>query len=211
MKKGRSSLSGRQLCMALIFAASAVDHGAAATCECLASLKLSKATVTAAQSIPPGTYTAPNGEVFANLPAFCRVAATLTPTRDSNIGIELWMPASGWNGRFEGVGNGGYAGSMPYSALAPGVSLGYATVGTDTGHVGSSTDDGSFALGHPEKIIGFGYRSIHLMTVIGKQIASAFYGESPTHSYFTGCSTGGAAGADGGATLLGRLRRHRRW
>jgi len=184
-------MSRRKMCMALIFAAFAVDQAAAAPCESLASLKLAKATITAAQSIPAGTYTAPNGEVFANMPAFCRVAVTLTPTRDSNIGIEVWMPASGWNGRFEGVGNGGYAGSIPYGALAPGVSLGYATVGTDTGHVASSTDDGSFALGHPEKIIDFGYRSIHLMTVIGKQIASAFYGENPTHSYFTGCSTGG--------------------
>jgi feruloyl esterase len=101
------------------------------------------------------------------------------------------MPAHRWNGRFEGVGNGGYAGSIPYSAIAPGVSLGYATVGTDTGHVGSSSYDGSFALGHPEKIIDFGYRSIHLMTVIGKQIASAFYGEDADHSFFSGCSTGG--------------------
>ncbi|HSZ62016.1 MAG TPA: tannase/feruloyl esterase family alpha/beta hydrolase [Terriglobales bacterium] len=125
------------------------------------------------------------------MPAFCRVAATLTPTSDSSIGIEVWMPSATWNGKFEGVGNGGYAGLIPYSAIAPGVSLGYATVGTDTGHIGSSTDDGSFALGHPEKIIDFGYRSIHLMTFIGKQISSAFYGEDPLHSYFTGCSTGG--------------------
>jgi feruloyl esterase len=161
------------------------------TCESLVSLKLSHTTITAAQSIPAGTYTAPNGEVFANMPAFCRVAATLTPASDSEIGIEVWMPSSTWNGRFEGVGNGGYAGSIPYSALAPGVSLGYATAGTNTGHVGSSSYDASFALGHPEKIIDFGYRAIHRMTVIGKQISSAFYGEDPKRSYFTGCSTGG--------------------
>jgi feruloyl esterase len=125
------------------------------------------------------------------MPAFCRVAATLTPSSDSDIAIEVWMPASSWNRRFEGVGNGGLAGAIPYSALAPGVSLGYATVGTDTGHIGSSSYDGTFALGHPEKIIDFGYRSIHLMTVIGKQIASAYYGENAKRSYFTGCSTGG--------------------
>ena len=177
----------------VIFVALIADQTAAATMTCanLASLKLSHTTITAAQSIPAGTYTAPNGEVFQNMPAFCRVAATLTPTTDSEIGIEVWMPSSTWNGRFEGVGNGGFAGSIPYSAIAPGVLLGYATVGTDTGHSGSSTDDGSFALGHPEKIIDFGYRSIHLMTVIGKQISSAFYGEDAQHSYFTGCSTGG--------------------
>src|SRR3984885_13013436 len=164
---------------------------AALTCANLALLQLSPTTITVAQSIPAGTYTAPDGEVFANMPAFCRVAAMLTPTRDSEIGIEVWLPTTTWNGSFEGVGNGGYAGSIPYSAIAPGVSLGYATVGTDTGHVGSSTDDGSFALGHPEKIIDFGYRSIHLMTVIGKEIAGALYGGEPQRSYFTGCSTGG--------------------
>jgi feruloyl esterase len=193
MIRGRASTSLRKVCVVLLFlvAMFAVDQSVAATCESLASLKLSHTTITAAQSIPAGTYTAPNGEVFQNMPAFCRVAATLTPTSDSEIGIEIWMPAHRWNGKFEGVGNGGYAGSIPYSAIAPEVSLGYATVGTDTGHVGSSSDDGSFALGHPEKIIDFGYRSIHLMTVIGKQIASTFYGEDANYSYFTGCSTGG--------------------
>jgi len=188
-----------KICLALVFVlilvlslgAIGVERTAAATCQSLASLNLSHTTITTAQSIPAGTYIAPDGEVFTNMPAFCRVAATLTPTSDSQIGIEVWMPSSTWNERFEGVGNGGYAGSIPYSALAPGVSLGYAAVGTDTGHVGSSSYDGSFALGHPEKIIDFGYRSIHLMTLIGKQISAAFYGENPEHSYFTGCSTGG--------------------
>src|SRR5208282_1713105 len=176
--------------LALVFATFSVDRAAAVTCESLASLTLPQTTITAAQSIPAGTYTAPDGEVFTSMPAFCRVAATLTPTSDSDIGIEVWMPASTWNGKFEGVGNGGFAGALAYSALAPGVSLGYATASTDTGHVGSSTD-GSFALGHPQKIIDFGYRSIHLMTTIGKQIAAAFYGQNPQHAYFTGCSTGG--------------------
>ncbi len=160
------------------------------TCESLSSLKLPETTITAAQSIPAGTYTAPDGQVFPNMPAFCRVAATLTPTSDSDIGIEVWMPASTWNGKFEGVGNGGFGGAISYSAMAPAVQLGYAATSTDTGHVGSSYD-GSFALGHPQKIIDFGYRSIHLMTVRGKQISDAFYGENAQHSYFDGCSTGG--------------------
>ena len=175
--------------MAFVFATLAVENAAAVTCESLVSLKLPETTITAAQSIS-GTYSAPNGQVFTHLPAFCRVAARLTPTSDSDIGIELWMPASSWNGKFEGVGNGGFAGSIEYGALASGLRLGYASVSTDTGHVGS-TYDGSFALGHPQKIIDFGYRSIHLMTVRGKQIAAAFYGENPQHAYFDGCSTGG--------------------
>jgi feruloyl esterase len=163
---------------------------AATTCENLTSLHLQDTAITVAQSVPAGNYTAPDGEVFTNMPAFCRVAATLTPTSDSDIGIEIWMPASGWNGKFQAVGNGGFAGSIAYEAMAPNVQLGYATVSTDTGHTGLSTD-GSFALGHPQKIIDFGYRAVHLMTVIGKQIASAFYGENLQHAYFTGCSTGG--------------------
>jgi hypothetical protein len=162
----------------------------ATTCSDLASLKLPQTTIQVAESIPAGTYTAPDGQVFPNMPAFCRVVASLTPVSDSEIGIEIWMPASTWNGRFEGVGNGGFAGSIEYGALAPAVSVGFAAVSTDTGHTGSSMD-GSFALGHPQKIIDFGYRAIHLMTVTGKQIASAFYEQDPRRSYFTGCSTGG--------------------
>ena len=172
------------------FATAGAGHAAGEPCENLASLKLPDTTITAAQLIPAGTYTAPNAEVFENMPAFCRVAATLTPTSDSEIGIEVWMPASDWNGKFEGVGNGGFAGAIAYASLAPSLKLGYAVASTDTGHVGTSTD-GAFALGHPQKIIDFGYRAIHLMTVIGKQITSAFYGENPQRAYFDGCSTGG--------------------
>jgi feruloyl esterase len=173
--------------VASLFAAAPAS---ALTCQNLISLGLDDTTITAAQSIPAGTYTAPDGEVFTDMPAFCRVAATLTPTSDSDIGIEIWMPDSTWNEKFQGVGNGGFAGSINYSGLASNVQLGYATVSTDTGHTGESTD-GSFALGHPQKIIDFGYRAIHLMTVIGKQIGIAFYGNQPQYSYFTGCSTGG--------------------
>ena len=183
-------MSWRKALCVLVFATFALRQASAVTCESLSSLKLPETTITAAQSIPPGTYTAPNGQVFTNMPAFCRVAATLAPTSDSDIGIEIWMPASIWNGKFEGVGNGGFGGAINYSSLAPSVRLGYATVSTDTGHVGT-TYDGSFALGHPQKIIDFGYRSIHLMTVRGKQIADTFYGEDPQRSYFDGCSTGG--------------------
>jgi feruloyl esterase len=191
MKTGPTNVSLRKIAVAPVFICAAFALNCAAeTCENLISLKLSETTITAAQSIPAGTYTAPDGQVFTNMPAFCRVAASLTPTSDSDIGIEVWMPVSTWSGKFEGVGNGGFAGSIDYSELAAGVRLGYATVSTDTGHTGSSYD-GSFALGHPQKIIDFGYRAIHLMTVRGKQISEALYGSNPQYSYFDGCSTGG--------------------
>ena len=118
--------------------------------------------------------TGPAGRtVYAKLPSFCRVTATLTPSTDSDIKIEVWLPASGWNGKFQAVGNGGWNGSIPYAALANAVLAGYATAGTDTGHVGNSA---SFAFGHPEKVIDFGYRAVHEMTVKAKSIIDAFYG-----------------------------------
>jgi feruloyl esterase len=100
----------------------------------------------------------------------------------------VWLPASGWNGKFLGVGNGGWAGTIGYAALAAGVAGGYAAVGTDTGHAGNTA---AFALGHPEKLIDMGYRAIHEMTVSGKAISRAFYDRSPSLSYFNGCSQGG--------------------
>src|SRR5215469_16287053 len=108
-----------------------VTPAAAATCVSLFGLSLPDTTITAAEPIPAGTYTAPDGEVFANLPAFCRIAATLTPTSDSNIKIEVWMPYSGWNGRFLGTGNGGIAGVIAYGNLGF-LSFGnYAVANTD--------------------------------------------------------------------------------
>src|SRR5580765_8549062 len=73
------------------------NAGAAQSCESLASLSLPNTMITQAQSVAAG-----------DLPASCRVSATLTPSSDSNIKIEVWLPASGWNGKFEAVGNGGW-------------------------------------------------------------------------------------------------------
>ncbi len=125
-----------------------------------------------------------------SLPAFCRVRVEAHPTSDSDIKIEVWMPQSGWNGKFQAQGNGGFAGQIDYRGMALAVSHGYATAGTDTGHSGSAVDAG-WALGHPEKIIDFGYRAIHVMTDIAKQTITAFYQEKPKHSYFGSCSNGG--------------------
>jgi feruloyl esterase len=169
---------------------------AAATCGSLARLGLPDTTITAAQSVAAGTYTAPDGEIFTNLPAFCRVAATLTPTADSNIKIEVWMPYSGWSGRFLGTGNGGIAGLILWRTLAHFLPLNYAVASTDMGTSPAATDPlgGRVLTGHPEKQIDFATRSTNLMTVRSKQIVEAFYSERPRHSYFLGCSTGGGQG-----------------
>ena len=104
------------------------------------------------------------------------MAATLTPTSDSDIRIEVWLPARGWNGKFQAVGNGGWAGAISYAAMAEAVRRGYATASTDTGHVGGR---GTFALDHPEKLIDFAWRSEHEMTVTAKEVIAAFYGNGP--------------------------------
>ena len=171
----------------------------AASCESLASLSLPDTVITKAVVVPAGAFTPPPivgppppvdfGPVsYTDLPAFCRVFATLKPTSDSDIRVEVWLPVSGWNGKFEAVGGGGWAGAISYSAMADAIRGGYATSSTDTGHQGAS---GKFALGHPEKLIDYAYRSEHEMTVEAKAITRAYYGSAPKYSYWNGCSTGG--------------------
>jgi tannase/feruloyl esterase len=162
----------------------------AATCEALADLKLPNTAITAAQSVAAGTFTTSAGSpaLYKDLPAFCRVAGLIKPTNDSEIKFEVWLPSANWNGKFQGVGNGGFAGSIYYIGLAGALARGYATASTDTGHSGS---DAAWALGHPEKIVDYGYRGIHEMTEKAKLIIKAFYGDVPKRSYFASCSNGG--------------------
>ncbi len=160
-------------------------------CERLASLKLPGATITAADMVAAGAYKAqepPNN--ILQVPAFCRVAATLRPTADSSIEIEVWLPEV-WNGKYEAVGGGGWAGVISFPAMAAALSEGYATSSTDTGHRGG---DAKFAPGHPEKIADYAYRAVHEMTVQTKTLIGARYGRAPRLSYWNGCSTGGRQG-----------------
>jgi feruloyl esterase len=177
---------------------------ATASCESLASLALPNAKVDQAQTVAPGAFVPPTAgatatggrgaavaRLYSSLPSFCRVTATLTPSPDSDIKVEVWLPMAGWNGKFQAVGNGGWAGVISYPALAQAVAGGYASASTDTGHAGNS---GAFALGHPEKVIDFGYRAVHEMTVHAKTIINAYYGNAPRLSVWNGCSQGGRQG-----------------
>jgi feruloyl esterase len=163
------------------------------TCEGLAAFQYPDATVTMAQSEPGGPYVAPDAWhlVFTDLPPYCRVTATLTPTPDSSINVEVWMPTSRYNGRYLGTGNGGYAGGFFYSELADGINKGFATANTDMGTAPSAGVNADVLVGHPEKWIDFGWRSTHLMTLFAKALIEAFYGVAAHPSYFAGCSTGG--------------------
>jgi feruloyl esterase len=166
-----------------------------ATCASLANLALENGKITSAEIVPAGQFPAPGSErpagaarLYSSLPEFCRVSATLTPSSDSDIKVEIWLPTSHWNGKFQAVGNGGWAGTISYSAMAAAVSDGYASASTDTGH---SSQGAAFVLGHTEKLIDFSWRSEHDMTVKAKAVIDAFYGSGPKESYWNGCSTGG--------------------
>ncbi len=169
------------------------------SCEKLAQLALPHTQINSAQTVAAGAFILPAGvppwmagdpSFFKGLPAFCRITATAKPSPDSDIKIEVWMPSSGWNGKFRGQGNGGFAGQIDYRVLGFAVAQGYASAATDTGHAAEG-GDASWALGHPEKIVDFAYRAIHEMTVIGKATAKAFYGDAPQRAYFANCSNGG--------------------
>lgn len=181
----------RAIILAIVFS-TVIFHAvpaSAATCESLMALTLPNTTITMAMVVTSGNFTPPGAkDAITNLPSFCRVAATLKPTSDSDIKMELWLPTSGWNGKYQAVGNGGLAGSILYDPLSDGLKRGYATSSTDTGHVG---DTAKGFLGHPEVQNDFGYRAIHEMTLKSKAITNVFYGSDPRLSYFVGCSGGG--------------------
>ena len=186
------------LCAHLILLAGLV-RAAPMSCEVLAKLSLPQTTISSAQSTAADAFIPPVpdwAKAFMHpkpVPAaFCRVVGHLHPNGDSDIKFEVWLPASGWSGRYESVGNGGFAGFIRYDSMVKPLLAGSVVASTDDGHdapaVGPTAAD--WALGHREKIIDYGYRAVHLTAVAAKAVASAFYGRAPVHSYFVGCSKG---------------------
>jgi feruloyl esterase len=160
-------------------------------CASLVALPLPETAIKSADELSGPTFTPPDGSTaLRNLPAFCRVIAVTKPA----VTFEVWLPIANWNGKFQGVGNGGTAGVISYGALARGLRGGYATASTDTGHVSKDSADSSWALGRPDLVADFGYRGLHVMTDNGKQITQAFYDTRPARSYYVGCSKGGQQG-----------------
>jgi Tannase and feruloyl esterase len=192
-------------CVVFVSALSVNAPAFAATCESLAALKLPATKITAAQVVAAGAFkptpppSAANLKLFESLPAFCRVQGVIQPSSDSHIEFEVWLPMSGWNGKYFGVGNGGLAGSIRYAGdlatlndmgLQGALRLGYAVSSTDTGHEADGSDS-KWALHHPEKIADYGYRAIHETADQSKSIIRAFYAAAPARSYFNSCSNGG--------------------
>jgi len=154
--------------------------GYAGDCSALANHELPRVRITAAQLVP----------AQADVPEFCRVQGEAQPTADSRIGFELWLPASGWNGRYYQLGNGGFAGTIHHPALAAELRRGNAVAATDTGHRANAFD-ASWALNHPEKIVDYGYRSLQETSRTANELVREYYGRPARYKYFTGCSNGG--------------------
>jgi feruloyl esterase len=143
-------------------------------------------------------------------PAFCEINAVVSSNANaavSRIAIAVWLPETGWNGRFLGTGNGGFAGVVRTGPMKTGLLQFYAVANTDLGtgilfkcitlFCGSREGFWQFGvplgglLGDSAAIDDFGYGATHLMTLAGKQLIEEYYGTSASYSYFHGCSTGG--------------------
>jgi feruloyl esterase len=163
-------------------------HQPQRSCASLVSAHFANTTVTSATAVA----------ATSSAPAYCDVQATVTnpPSYADSVKIGVFLPTTNWNGSFEGTGGGGFSGGDPTNPDISALTDGYVTAGSDTGHAGAS---GSFALnadGTPDwqSIDDFGYLGIHEMTVLAKQVTDAYYGQSPSYSFFNGCSTGGRQG-----------------
>ena len=181
---------GRRKANALLIAGALFMPAAAPGSPCgdVGLLPVAQGLVTGAVEVPAGTFAAPGGAAAANLPAFCRVTGTLTPSATSRIRFEVWLPANGWNGKYHQVGNGGFAGAIPHDAMALPLQRGYAVAATDDG-TGPQGDNGFLA--DIERVTDWASRAVHLTALTGKQITQAYYGSAPKHAYFAGCSKGG--------------------
>jgi len=203
------------LLASIAYAAMAASAHAMKSCEDMASLTLPNTTITSATTVPAGLFseialggpyaspyvaeattgTAPtcsSNVTSPELPAFCRVTGGIAePGAAQPINFEVWLPLDNWNGRFEALGNHGFAGELEYSDMGPELVKGFAVAGTDTGHNPSSAT--AWMQSH-QQIVDYGYLGIHEMTVKSKDIIKSFYGKPAKYSYFNGCSTGGKEG-----------------
>jgi hypothetical protein len=117
----------------------------------------------------------------------CKVSGVI----GKELKFAVWMPDA-WNGKFVMGGQGGFAGTVESQAMALGaLQKGYATAGTDTGHVSTGPAAGNWALGEMERIVNYGHLGIHRTTQVAKTTVSARYGRAAAKSYFAGCSNGG--------------------
>ncbi|ACU75960.1 Tannase [Catenulispora acidiphila DSM 44928] len=186
-------------------AAASASHPTGYTCSPFQIPAPSGAVVESvtAVSVLAGTFQVPGtpplgGFPVADVPAHCEVTVTVThPGANDHAKVQVWLPQTGWNGRFQGVGGAAYAAGQ-ISNVATAVKQGYAAAMTDAG-VDSSGLNSSWALGADGQIntaalTDFASRSVHEMTLVGKQVVADVYTHAANYSYFNGCSTGGRQG-----------------
>jgi feruloyl esterase len=166
-------------------------QGDAASCTALAGKTIAPNTVIQSADYLPDGGTV--GSTKVGLP-FCRAIGVATPTSDSQIGFEVWLPpAASWNGKFRGEGSGGSAGAISPGPMRDALAMGYATMSTDNGHLdGQGGGYGlSWAYKHPEKMIDWAWRALHVSTIAAKVVVRDFYGKPAGKNYFIACSAGG--------------------
>ena len=169
-------------------------HGDAARCQALSGKMIAPNMKVLSAEFDADGMTVEKTKV--DVPV-CRIVGEATPTKDSRIGFEVWLPpASTWNGKFQAEGSGGSAGAISPGPMLTALKAGYATMSTDNGHVtdpnaSNGGNEQGWALGHPEKMVDFAYRALHVSTVAAKTIVQRFYGKKASESYFVGCSQGG--------------------
>jgi feruloyl esterase len=164
-------------------------------CRALAAMVLPGAKVTASEAVPAGAFRLGRASMLPDFakrletaPAFCRIVIVATPSPQSRIGIEVWLPERQWNGRFLGTGNGGGGGMIAYEmGMVEGLKRGFAVANTDMG----TAPDINETFREPERWTDFGYRGTHEMTRLAKLVVRSYYNVSAFRSYFAGCSTGG--------------------
>jgi feruloyl esterase len=170
------------------------------SCPTMASAIVPYTTITTAETLSAGPFTPPGATAAITLTVpVCRIVAVVSTEPGEQVGIEVWLPTTGWNGRFQGLGSGGFGGSINYASLAASSARGFATANTDTGHVGGTVGAIGQALPWAQSRVtlkDWGHTSIHLMTVSARTMVKLFYGEGATHFYYEGCSTGGAEGME---------------
>ncbi|HTY61178.1 MAG TPA: tannase/feruloyl esterase family alpha/beta hydrolase, partial [Acidobacteriota bacterium] len=213
------AVAGLGIALILSGATAFAQSSVSGSCEKLMSVQIPETTISSAKWIAAGEFSPPGRGIALGggqppfgappgagrgakpeigrgpagtlqaVPAFCRVVGVVQPS----INFEVWLPpASGenkWNGKFNGVGNGGMAGFIAYDAMMQALARGYATASTDTGHVEKRNDD-SWALDE-KLVVDFASRGIHMTAVAAKAVIRAYYSRDPQYSYFTGCSGGG--------------------
>ena len=168
----------------------------AGSCEDLRGAETGRHRDQKRRAVAAGAFVGP-GNVSAAGPArFCRVVASVKAAADSDIAVEIWLPERRLERVFHGNGSGGFGGIARGRLCRHGGGMrrGYATAITDTGTAPATSLNGDPLIGHPQQVERLGVLSTHVMTVTGKAIAKAFYGQASSRSYYTGCSTGGQQG-----------------